>query len=1027
MGKATDVVAHFDNVIKVTHTEGGTTPDYNRVAFTYLKSMRTFVGRRYVTLRDTEQLINNYDYKGDKKESPAFLKGIFEGYYRMEHITQNVPYLFFDIDVKQKSKGDKKDENTNLASTCNNEAVFNELKKIAVLVWRSHSGTGIAGILHVPQLEDYLFPENDIHKEVGEAITDHLSRLIIKKVGIPVKFDNAQSALRHLRYVAIQKVKRTLNLNPYCFSYTITKKQRMLTSGIPQYRMLNSTALSGSIFEQFNQNNNILDVLLSNNFEQVKVNRNRVKYINSDSDTSGIVHADKNTYLNFSGSFGDARKHYNPSQIVAKERFNDNWSDFAKYLRQQGYEDKQPSQNVITTAKNALKEALPIAKKEADIQKAIFKNVHSLRLLSDADKRKFVNEVCTEPSHKKYYNAYLKLYDTRLNFDATYTIENYVSEQLEQVLNYSDQHKKVAIQAETGTGKTTSFLKDFHTLRPNARILFLVPLTVIIEQNRKEYQEQGFKGVFLDGSSTNLDHVEALSNGFVFATYEQGAKVLEKTDFDYIVIDEVHQTLLANSYKYSAISDITYRIENSNAVRIGLTGTANNIFKNIGYKLLQVKRKEQEPTKINVVYSNIQAYSIALSHILNTNVKGKAIIRLNEIKTLNLLKKDAVQSGRYKANEVLILHSDTDIKKGADYKQLAHHRKFSDKIKLVLTTSLIDEGVSINQKGFTDVVFIETNYNPRPEPIKQFFARFRNIDANRKNYLYLKTKDNQSYSSFRPDWMYNSTYKDLKDEVNTFDAVDIKATYKVPFSNENLYYEDGSINKYYLADNVTNSYFSFVNKEQFLIHLEGYNIKVNVIENNHIAKYDKESNKEIKTVIAQYWINKTDEVLQIIKLKTQSNSIKKAISKKQTAITPETTAFCSSYMKDFESLYIKYHEAKSYGVDDPNTIVLYEDAKYGTLPTSDHNYNRWKLEQDLYRIVIHPKTKRDEITKSKIIDFVNWCKDKQEFTNAQMQKKINKLRLYDKRRLTKQTLFYVLEMFDLDVKECTKTKLITIS
>ena len=117
------------------------------------------------------------------------------------------------------------------------------------------------------------------------------------------------------------------------------------------------------------------------------------------------------------------------------------------------------------------------------------------------------------------------------------------------------------------------------------------------------------------------------------------------------------------------------------------------------------------------------------------NVNGKCIMRINSRSDADSLKTELVKLKRYKENEILILNSDTQIKEGKDFRQLTSQGSFEDKIKLIITTSVIDEGLSIRQNGFTDAVFIETDYKPMPEALKQFFARFRNEDINRKNYF----------------------------------------------------------------------------------------------------------------------------------------------------------------------------------------------------------------------------------------------------------------------------------------------------
>ena len=110
-------------------------------------------------------------------------------------------------------------------------------------------------------------------------------------------------------------------------------------------------------------------------------------------------------------------------------------------------------------------------------------------------------------------------------------------------------------------------------------------------------------------------------------------------------------------------------------------------------------------------------------------------MRINSRSDADSLKTELVKLKKYWGNEILILNSDTHIKEGKDFRTLTSQRYFKDNIRLIITTSVIDEGLSIRQNGFTDVVFIEPDYKPMPEALKQFFARFRNEDLIKKLLL----------------------------------------------------------------------------------------------------------------------------------------------------------------------------------------------------------------------------------------------------------------------------------------------------
>ncbi|NLA63664.1 MAG: DEAD/DEAH box helicase family protein, partial [Bacteroidales bacterium] len=215
--------------------------------------------------------------------------------------------------------------------------------------------------------------------------------------------------------------------------------------------------------------------------------------------------------------------------------------------------------------------------------KIIFKHCFNLRYASYGVKRKFIAENCTRPELEKYFVTHLNFVDYRIKYDEKLLINSYVAEVLPQILDFSDNYNKVLLRADTGRGKTTAFIKDFQKHRPNSRLLILVPLTIISDQNEKDY---GSKVVFLTGQSDGFAHEKARKANIVLATYEQGTKHLAHHTFDYLVIDEAHQLIVANSFKANVIRELTALFKESKI--IGLTGTPSEVFSLLGYKLLDV-------------------------------------------------------------------------------------------------------------------------------------------------------------------------------------------------------------------------------------------------------------------------------------------------------------------------------------------------------------------------------------------------------------------------------------------------------
>ena len=1019
----TPIVQTYYKFSNLKHREVNTSLDYTNNVFTHLESMEHAKGMQLISLEYLEQLINKYsNADGGKLKDRCLLKGLYKDYFNGANCYKNVPYLFFDIDVKNTKE---KKENVHLIHPDTNQTIFNELKKVAVICWRSNSGNGIAGVLYAPQLESYLNKDKVIHLQAGKEITNHLSDYLYNATGIErIKFDNAQSKFRQVRFLAEQKQERKLNLTPLEFTYKVDEVIKERTAGVIEYRTHDYSKPKGTLISQFDANNSILSIALDNGFSTVgdsNGNTIRVHHPTTTSTTSGAVDTNINIFYNHSGSFSE-RKSFTSSQLLCKLKYNGNWNDFNKHLTALGYKEKQPQQEEIKDVSKALQRELLKATNEDEQGKVIFKHCYDLQTLTNKQKQAFIKENCKRAELKKFFIHYLNLIDYNIKYDKELTIENYVTEQLENVLNYTDEHKKVILGAETGTGKTTAFIRDFHKHRPESRILILVPLTIILEQNKKEYES---KGIFLDGKSKPSEHTRASYSNFVFATYEQGTKLLNTTKFDYIVIDEAHQLLNANSYKLKTIAKLTTQI-NDNKV-IGLTGTPSAIFKNIGYKIIKIGVTNPIKTKVELRLSNKQCYDIAFNHI--NRIKGKALIRLNDTKGLEILKKQLIDLRVFKKSEIIILYSSRSVKRSKEFKQLAHERTFNDKIKLVLTTSIIDEGLSIDQTGFTDIVFIEKNYNPRPEAIKQYFARFRNEDPNRKNYLYLREKNNQTPSRYNPEYAYKDKLSGLNNEIEESNGIDLKSTYNNAFSNNEFYYNDNTINPYYLAYSVTDVLFKNFNIDQFTEYSE-YNYNLYFIVNEAFkiiagkSSNEKKERKELKKLIAKEWYNNKIEVLHALGCHSLSKPIRNDLRDTQGVIDPNTEQMVIAYIKDFETLYKRTKELKKLGIENPDIILI--DKTKGITLSSEKNYKDEVIMLQVKNIILNPQNEADRKAKIRLETFAEWCKTQKEFTHVNMIKELKNLSVYKNDSYSYDKVKRVLKYFDIELVRCTKTKVLKI-
>lgn len=559
--------------------------DYSETNITWLPNAYDANKTESISVDNLEVRLNKYKKPKNKKNSSGVLKGLYQGGFSGVHSVKSAPYLFYDIDVEN---SDTPEKNKHLLLPANNKKVFEELEKLSILCWRSNSGYGIAGILYVPQIAQYTYDTSYRHLIAGKHITFWLSKHLYNTTGIDnVVFDSAQSKFRQVRFVADQQAReRKLNTKPFVFRYTSEVVEKKTPKGVTKYRYSDNRQSENSIYSQFNKDNNILDVLLNNGFTVVSKSGNkiRVKQPLSSSISSGFVDIAENVYINFSSSFDNTRKkRFSSSHIVCKFEFENNWYKFRQHLYTLGYQDKSMSTDEIKCVSKSLREELQDASNHDEANMIIFRHCFDLKHASLEVKRQFMLENCIRPEYEESFLAHLNFVDYKIKYNKELTIVDYVSEVLPSILDYADKHAKIICRAETGKGKTTAFVEYFHVHRPGKRILLLAPLTIIVDQQKRKYDDIG---VFLTGESDGFDHMRAMEEDVVFSTYEQGLKHLDEYTFDYIIIDEVHQLLTANSFKAEVIADLTALFKDSKI--IGLTGTPSAIFSTLDFKLLNV-------------------------------------------------------------------------------------------------------------------------------------------------------------------------------------------------------------------------------------------------------------------------------------------------------------------------------------------------------------------------------------------------------------------------------------------------------
>lgn len=913
---------------------------------------------KYFSLLELQERINSFK-KNEllKEEHPTILKGIYSKGIKSTNCKKTSPFLFFDIDVK-------KGVNDPLRNFALNQRVFNFLQKISLITYHSYSKNGIAGILYVPQLLEIGNSDSNKHQIVGNEIFKYLEGLIKEKIGVEIQFDYTQANFRQGRYLAEQQFDVILNNEPLIFDYELKEEIELDNAGVVNYNFTNFSS-SRSIIERYNENVDIRTLVQQASFKELNKSLDliRLGHVKSKSSTTGFIDLKDNTYMNFSATFGGKKK-FDAFEFSKTFLYNGNSQPLLQELKKEGYME-------VTIDDLDYEKGLNFIMNHTSNENVAMV-CYQLKGGSTGQKSKFFQDARYLNIDEKVLRRYLGFNQINITYDGSYKFDGYINEKLKEILEDNKNEDKIILRAETGTGKTRAFLETFPQIFPDKKILILEPLTAIVSQSQNDYPNL----VGLTGFSGLGEFHQAYEDRIVMATYEKGIELLRNNvPFDYIIVDEIHNLLVANGYKPETISELVWLLKDKKV--IGLTGTPSNIFRTLGYKLINLENTGKNVTEVIQRVSNKEPEKIILNHL--NFVKGKAIFRVNSEKVLKSVKEELIELKRFQENQILILHSDYEIKKSEDFKLIVEEGKFRDDVKVVLTTGIIDEGVNLKAEGFTDVVFIEMDYNPRPECVKQFFARFRLIDPQRKNYHYYKIKNNQDFRIFdEVNYFYKqerslekrctgnfTTYTDLSD----FD--------------KNFYKNTCTINPYYLAYNITKITYSLFNQEEYNSFFEiNYNLKVEVDASWDMEEVDisgiKLSRKATKERIDALWLKETEMCIEAVLRFTHNDFLKKELTFKRKKEDINLYSYVQKELKDFERLCTNLIKLKNAGL---NNIDMFDNGK----SRGNEAIENIIILQNMKNLLENPKNAMDIDLKGKFDEFLSQMKRKKDFKADEMK------------------------------------------
>ncbi len=303
----------------------------------------------------------------------------------------------------------------------------------------------------------------------------------------------------------------------------------------------------------------------------------------------------------------------------------------------------------------------------------------------------------------------------------------YISNHKETVLDAINTHKRVLIDSNPGSGKTTLFVEfacDIIQGKRKGRLVFCAPYIIIQSQFVTSLKSKGYKvDLFLNHQSLrkNLE----VNDKIITSTYQSLWHIIDElTQEDTIVLDEAH------AFSYSFLKNHSSRtyfnkevgiIFNSKAKIVLMSGTANvQINKLLGLTSIVVKSTSVIQAKINLSSSTKSALKLAVL-FAHSAIKefGKDALNIIYIKNTKECEniKDAILQLGFKAI-VLTSHH----KKEDNYQKLVQKMVIDKDVQFLVCTNVISTGTNINNENIGGALMINES---NPQEIKQFAKRFR--------------------------------------------------------------------------------------------------------------------------------------------------------------------------------------------------------------------------------------------------------------------------------------------------------------
>lgn len=304
-----------------------------------------------------------------------------------------------------------------------------------------------------------------------------------------------------------------------------------------------------------------------------------------------------------------------------------------------------------------------------------------------------------------------------------------ITAELDTALKEED---RLAIEAPTGSGKTTFFASL--PKRTGARVVVACPTVNLTRQAAGKVRG----AVAIHGRASTRRSNKAAEAQLVFCTYDT-LHQLPDIHRRIVVIDEAHN--LVNQFGEVATVYNPFRADTLRKVlelaatgqkTVFLSGTMPPLLAQaLGAKLIQVNRRDSNKVRVHVLEADgantdkLTAATLAELHRIDYTGDRLHFVFMNNAEQLEAIREHLTAAGHLEAEQIeLITRRTVDQGKRRGFDSIIKAEKLPDGVKLVLSTCIISEGININNRNIGRVLYVG---NRCADTFRQYVARFRNV------------------------------------------------------------------------------------------------------------------------------------------------------------------------------------------------------------------------------------------------------------------------------------------------------------